>query len=228
MRGNRRPADQHPPVTGSIPARAGEPRKASERALWDTVYPRACGGTEPTAFVVLALHGLSPRVRGNPLRCCIDPIGNRSIPARAGEPAWLRCSAARMRVYPRACGGTCLTLALKATRTGLSPRVRGNPSVPEAVVMRWRSIPARAGEPPRAVTHQPNTRVYPRACGGTSRTALRRVTRTGLSPRVRGNQPEPRPRHRFPRSIPARAGEPRIDRPGTGDHRVYPRACGGT
>ena len=72
------------------------------------------------------------------------------------------------------------------------------------------------------------TGVYPRACGGTSRRFPAWYLGQGLSPRVRGN-----PDHRAcaddaERSIPARAGEPRGRRRRACEHRVYPRACGGT
>ena len=51
------------------------------------------------------------------------------------------------RVYPRACGGTPVTLALAVEYLGLSPRVRGNPADLLAGLLDERSIPARAGEP---------------------------------------------------------------------------------
>ena len=53
---------------------------------WLTVYPRVCGGTCTVAIHIMAVSGLSPRMRGNP-----GPTGpiysiSRSIPAYAGEP----------------------------------------------------------------------------------------------------------------------------------------------
>ena len=86
VRGNphRRPQRQH--RHGSIPARAGEPRRFRRTCKRCRVYPRACGGT-PMVFVHAAWqHG--------------------SIPARAGEPRRRRDSRICLRVYPRACGGT--------------------------------------------------------------------------------------------------------------------------
>ena len=70
--------------------------------------------------------------------------------------------------------------------------------------------------------------VYPRVCGGTTCTTPWRGARTGLSPRVRGNQrPQTRqvPLHG---SIPACAGEPAADRFRSCVEAVYPRVCGGT
>ena len=72
--------------SGSIPARAGEPAPADYVHWQQAVYPRACGGTPETPTELERKHGLSPRVRGNPMgiyRLHPDP---GSIPARAGEP----------------------------------------------------------------------------------------------------------------------------------------------
>ena len=131
----------------SIPARAGEPVPARSVGNGSPVYPRACGGTFGILSDDLNLRGLSPRVRGNPMdaTCC----GNRgrSIPARAGEPAWWFSPSNRPGVYPRACGGTGLPDILNIGATGLSPRVRGNPLAIRLPARTNGSIPARAGEP---------------------------------------------------------------------------------
>ena len=146
---------------GSIPARAGEPSAVRSR-------PRSHHQ-----------DGLSPRVRGN----------------RSGVLSGLNAQA--HAVYPRACGGTAahwatpectikpgLSPRVRGNRpkprprfpvgaSGLSPRVRGNPfhRPPYLCTLEGvaRSIPARAGEPPKRLdwTVSWYLRVYPRACGGT-------------------------------------------------------------
>ena len=50
--------------------------------------------------------GLSPRVRGNPLRMVPRGQSLGSIPACAGEPQSFFCLTAPHWVYPRVCGGT--------------------------------------------------------------------------------------------------------------------------
>ena len=91
-----------------------------------------------------------------------------------------------------------------------------------------RSIPARAGEPRSLIVSNVTISVYPRACGGTASRCGSLPPPAGLSPRVRGNPVLDRLEQSFLRSIPARAGEPRV----VGIRRrlagVYPRACGGT
>ena len=93
------------------------------------------------------VQGLSPRVRGNPVGVADCYVHRRSIPARAGEPKWAESVAWSWRVYPRACGGTLKNAARIDVGHGLSPRVRGNPTIPDADGDEWGSIPARAGEP---------------------------------------------------------------------------------
>ena len=56
-------------------------------------------------------------------------------------------------------------------------------------------------------------RVYPRACGGTKMVPRVLPEGQGLSPRVRGNLYLPSIYVGFTGSIPARAGEPQLEKP---------------
>ncbi len=91
---------------GSIPARAGEPSRPSNRLTLPRVYPRACGGTRSMPRRNSSWCGLSPRVRGNPSPPATMPATTWSIPARAGEPPHPTRPRDTPAVYPRACGGT--------------------------------------------------------------------------------------------------------------------------
>ena len=228
VRGNLRGGKPFSHSAGSIPARAGEPRMSGCRFTAGKVYPRACGGTRSAKSRRPWRRGLSPRVRGNPVRRIAQGSPERSIPARAGEPATRGCQATRMWVYPRACGGTAAGPVGPSRRSGLSPRVRGNRRCGGA----WRrgagSIPARAGEPDVYGRDGFDQWVYPRACGGTVGTFTRCTWTPGLSPRVRGNPGHPGYAVHPRGSIPARAGEPGRATARLWRMRVYPRACGGT
>ena len=188
VRGNHRRVECARERHGSIPARAGEPRKPVVGCAIHGVYPRACGGTSlPQAGQELGF-GLSPRVRGNRHDDQSDPLEMRSIPARAGEPLGKPSSPTAHTVYPRACGGTHELVNPLHPHSGLSPRVRGNRQA-----RFWRrtppgSIPARAGEPGAQSRQVEHIGVYPRACGGTGTPVRFPVPSLGLSPRVRGNQ----------------------------------------
>ena len=67
VRGNRGMAEQRSAAAGSIPACAGEPLLATPCYGGNGVYPRVCGGTARCLIALGRAHGLSPRVRGNPL-----------------------------------------------------------------------------------------------------------------------------------------------------------------
>ena len=132
---------------GSIPACAGEPREKSKTSTPSGVYPRVCGGTDRFFTLVIVSHGLSPRVRGNPLLLTDMAPHIGSIPACAGEPTSNRTSLTPLAVYPRVCGGTQMSSMPTDSPAGLSPRVRGNRWAATNARTQTRSIPACAGEP---------------------------------------------------------------------------------
>ena len=86
VRGNHWLASGVPMNRGSIPACAGEPCRRRSSRYCATVYPRVCGGTRRATIRSASVNGLSPRVRGNPVRQGQDADAQRSIPACAGEP----------------------------------------------------------------------------------------------------------------------------------------------
>ena len=167
VRGNRAYPRRTPRGGGSIPACAGEPTTGRGGSPSRRVYPRVCGGTYGRRSCQDAVPGLSPRVRGNPLRRAVDGDSDGSIPACAGEPFGCCHVAPIFGVYPRVCGGTRACVASSAIRRG--------------------SIPACAGEPAPASPRGCPRGVYPRVCGGTWRCCSQGVRGYGLSPRVRGN-----------------------------------------
>ena len=147
VRGSPSISDASLAIRGSIPAGAGEPQSVEHVAKQVRVYPRGCGGATRSVIAPCPEWGLSPRVRGSPLRGLREPSGPGSIPAGAGEPAWRLPSRHRRGVYPRGCGGAPSSCSQSGRAVGLSPRVRGSPlkDVPEQAGRG--SIPAGAGEP---------------------------------------------------------------------------------
>ena len=106
VRGNRFTEHVYGGANGSIPACAGEPLLPESRQERPRVYPRVCGGTMFDKEKSDRCYGLSPRVRGNPLRESMPCLSHGSIPACAGEPCSTRRSQIDATVYPRVCGGT--------------------------------------------------------------------------------------------------------------------------
>ena len=168
VRGNRERYEGPGAQARSIPACAGEPGPALDEGGYGRVYPRVCGGTAGAAAARIQHRGLSPRVRGNLLALFQRAIERGSIPACAGEPARRRSRNDGARVYPRVCGGTYWQCVWRHRGEGLSPRVRGNPSVANRPSQNRGSIPACAGEPVDAVEAEIELEVYPRVCGGTT------------------------------------------------------------
>ncbi|TWB64424.1 hypothetical protein FBZ92_101320 [Nitrospirillum viridazoti] len=188
LRGNRRFLQAFPLLAGCIPALAGEPRWPQGRQSCWRVYPRACGETRSSSRHRMAWTGVSPRLRGN--QGLQERIGLvvGCIPAPAGKPARGRAGQVADWVYPRACGGTLDSLNEEQASAGVSPRLRGNPSTISWVMTVLGCIPAPAGEPYRPVLPFCQTRVYPRACGGTSYVDNSQNNLSGVSPRLRGNR----------------------------------------
>ena len=175
--------------------------------------PRVRGTATEPVFVA-SDTGLSPSVRGNRFLLLTVPNGERSIPARTGEPSLFRSGLPSTSVYPRAYGGTPCQIANRPPGKAVYPRAygetwcvsSGSPGGPTG-----RSIPARTGKPAHrlALVFMTTFEVYPRAYGETIlyfRTD--NAGKRGLSPRVRGNPSIARYMALIPRSIPARTGEP--------------------
>ena len=167
-------------------------------------------------------------MRGNrPYRVAVA-AGCRSIPAYAGEPDAAGGAGFGAAVYPRVCGGTCAISTGCANLIGLSPRMRGNLKRIWGNFVRYRSIPAYAGEPRTAACAAAVRSVYPRVCGGTPDETVREIINAGLSPRMRGNPQADAERQVQAGSIPAYAGEPVAPPARAPGLPVYPRVCGGT
>ena len=126
VRGNQLDHHHEGDSDRSIPACAGEPRFGLRLYGNRGVYPRVCGGTAFIARGAKLAKGLSPRVRGNPVRGFIERFEDGSIPACAGEPQRRIRLEDPSRVYPRVCGGTIQVGGKQSPGRGLSPRVRGN------------------------------------------------------------------------------------------------------
>ena len=207
LRGNRLSTPDRWTQYRSIPAPAGEPAARESPESRARVYPRACGGTSPAARLTLRQSGLSPRLRGTASR----PTSSRI----------------RIGLSPR-CGGTHRANTWASCPPGLSPRLRGNRMESDRRPGWNRSIPAPAGEPESLDFHVRDDGVYPRACGGTGKVRCSPLLYCGLSPRLRGNPERPDLHPHRQRSIPAPAGEPGPLSCSKSQHKVYPRACGGT
>ncbi len=228
VRGNLAVPDSLRRASGTIPAGAGEPSRATARQRRFTDHPRGCGGTHPVPAGSRVFQGPSPRVRGNLWGGGWHVTKRRTIPAGAGEPGSSAAIPATARDHPRGCGGTDRPHGPDQPRPGPSPRVRGNRGRHEGYRPPEGTIPAGAGEP-RA--RSPKARLagdHPRGCGGTWLTGGDGARTWGPSPRVRGNHRMAVNSAYILGTIPAGAGEPRHRAALSGRGRDHPRGCGGT
>ena len=134
---------------GSIPACTGKPVPSISLPKLPKVYPRVYGETYPYVCPSERHGGLSPRVRGNPPADRLYARVSGSIPACTGKPPTRQPPRSRRWVYPRVYGETSMTIDTFLSRTGLSPRVRGNQRCPLLVGRPLGSIPACTGKPRR-------------------------------------------------------------------------------
>ena len=130
------------------------------------------------------------------------------------------------KVYPRGCGAALFTAQLLECIEGLSPRVRGSPSLTVTPPLRPGSIPAGAGQPGLSFRSLPWLPVYPRGCGAAFSPRPCACRDCGLSPRVRGSRTGTNASSRDARSIPAGAGQPVVQIIPAVVCQVYPRGCG--
>ena len=197
---------------GSIPAHAGEPTEPTRPRSWDRVYPRPRGGAARPLAGGGNQGGLSPPTRGSHVRKRLAQLLNGSIPAHAGEPAWLGLRSWSARVYPRPRGGARPKSGPGRLSCGLSPPTRGSRirnrrhTCPTRVyprprggapgrfritkpqhLGRFRSIPAHAGEPAPCGIGGFLVPVYPRPRGGAPSGGVVGQYWYGLSPPTRGS-----------------------------------------
>ena len=192
-----------------------------------TVYPRVGGGNRYGVGVRMRRWGLSPRGRGK--QCDKNFVGcaGRSIPAWAGETNRPPHSPPLPAVYPRVGGGNFWLASGVPPSSGLSPRGRGKPPSALGEDIGEGSIPAWAGETGQGVGLDRIGRVYPRVGGGNAPIPPKACRRAGLSPRGRGKQYPPHSHLISARSIPAWAGETKLNQIEQVGAAVYPRVGGG-
>ena len=124
------------------------------------------------------------------------------------------------------CGAATAIPILSRQTTGLSPRVRGSPTLRPLAAIASGSIPTCAGQPASACLRPAGVAVYPHVCGAAMASDMISSFASGLSPRVRGSRYAIDAARTLDRSIPTCAGQPAIDRRLNAYHRVYPHVCG--
>ena len=151
-----------PPV---YPAPAGNTRPRTPGHAPAPVHPRACGEHDVVRGTRITGFGSSPRLRGTHLDDDLLRLGQRFIPAPAGNTTGWRTAATTATVHPapagntvapaptpslstvhpRACGEHASGPFLSWAASGSSPRLRGTPAGGSRPTPTLRFIPAPAG-----------------------------------------------------------------------------------
>ena len=189
-----------------IPARAGNTWLRATPGRRQSVHPRAGGEHHLRQLLRDLLGGSSPRGRGTPGPPVRFGLGQRFIPARAGNTGRPTSGSPGSTVHPRAGGEHALRAARKQVEHGSSPRGRGTRRRHDRTGRRTRFIPARAGNTRAGAGPRCGRPVHPRAGGEHLSHAESVVQKRGSSPRGRGTPVSTNRRQYRSRFIPARAG----------------------
>ena len=150
-------------------------------------------------------------------------IERRFIPAGAGNSPSTLIAALVIPVYPRWRGELMKCRNVNFSSGGLSPLARGTRSNKFTNQIKFRFIPAGAGNSFPLSVSADAVPVYPRWRGELDWLSGCVTRAVGLSPLARGTLTEPRPYVMQIRFIPAGAGNSRRRRSGWPSPAVYPR-----
>ena len=165
-------------------------------------------------------------MRGTPELFRVGVVGQRFIPAGAGNTVKPTARTIMAAVHPRWCGEHVTDSHSTTSYTGSSPLVRGTHQV---LRVRWscvRFIPAGAGNTIHSCHQILPSAVHPRWCGEHSPALPSLNAFGGSSPLVRGTRSDLQPMQLSARFIPAGAGNTYLHRSGTPILPVHPRWCG--
>ncbi len=167
-------------------------------------------------------------MRGKRIGMAVDAIGNRIIPAHAGQTRCERCRRYGRADHPRACGANRRCAMVRQLAYGSSPRMRGKLSPTTSRYNFPRIIPAHAGQTAPYV-HRTFCRAdHPRACGANGGANCRRWHAIGSSPRMRGKPRLCTAAISALRIIPAHAGQTCGGRRGPACSADHPAHAGQT
>ena len=211
---------------GPIPARAGQPAHHAAARREAGAYPRSRGAAAAAGQPGGCVRGLSPLARGSRAQSIghAGPLG--PIPARAGQPAVRRVGSCWTRAYPRSRGAAIEEAQSISKKSGLSPLARGSLLAEIEASRGDGPIPARAGQPRRAMIQIDTAGAYPRSRGAAPLSARMGAGVWGLSPLARGSLFLCPDRVTSGGPIPARAGQPTFPYRCQASARAYPRSRG--
>ena len=169
-----------------IPARAGNTGRADAVSEDPRAHPRSRGEHWPFAPLRRCASGSSPLARGaqNLFRRLLS--GLRLIPACAGNATSPQRRHVQRRAHPRSRGEHFYSTSHLLLASGSSPLARGTPAAICRIMLRFRLIPARAGNTRGNLPDHVEVSAHPRSRGEHSYTDVKNLAGTGSSPLARG------------------------------------------
>ena len=205
-RGTRELRGYSHPVTGLIPARAGNTGVVGEDGVFGGAHPRSRGEHCGVKVRRRIMTGSSPLARGTlrQLRYGAEVTG--LIPARAGNTNLTISSTSTSRAHPRSRGEHFQWGAHFGMIAGSSPLARGTRSTGIPCFHSPRLIPARAGNTLLVPGPYRRRRAHPRSRGEHGLKMASGEPQAGSSPLARGTPSISSPQVTASGLIPARAG----------------------
>ena len=205
-RGTRRRRHHRLHRPGLIPAHAGNTLPDSIARWWSRAHPHSHREHTKTDTTHPLRPGSSPLARGT--RSPAAPLHRnaRLIPARAGNTSCSICVEAATTAHPRSRGEHSGAITSPSAMVGSSPLARGTRAAEERQRIRFRLIPARAGNTFHASQNEILSAAHPRSRGEHHRAMVSVSILFGSSPLARGTQPLTCFTDSNRRLIPARAG----------------------
>ena len=197
---------------GSSPRARGTRRGRRRRQRRAAVHPRERGEHNAALAFFARFGGSSPRARGTLPDHPHGVLGQRFIPASAGNTRASQLPSSFITVHPRERGEHPPKPRPPSWPIGSSPRARGTLLEVGAGDGEARFIPASAGNTVRLFNQVGTPAVHPRERGEHIERIHLQLGGTGSSPRARGTLDDEFEDHRQGRFIPASAGNTRCFR----------------
>ena len=225
-RGTLAAGDERREVDRFIPARAGNTVGVPARVRVAAVHPRSRGEHMLSRRCLRMRPGSSPLARGTPDVAIPDGVGQRFIPARAGNTAGSLRGRTGAAVHPRSRGEHPIPRSQPCHSGGSSPLARGTPANKIQPTNLTRFIPARAGNTLACLAATASVTVHPRSRGEhrDGKEIVRNLR--GSSPLARGTHVSISPLLLLLRFIPARAGNTGARGARYATPAVHPRSRG--
>ena len=150
----------------------------------------------------------------------------RLIPARAGNTDCSDWLSPRAPAHPRSRGEHSGAITSPSAMVGSSPLARGTRAAEERQRIRFRLIPARAGNTPCRVPGRSGYPAHPRSRGEHPLQNLLKMLIIGSSPLARGTHSRAKNHAGLLRLIPARAGNTGVGCPDSDSLEAHPRSRG--